>query len=537
MKNNITRAAIAVLLILFSATALFSEADESTLLINFSTGDFQLDPAHSYTTTEAQLYSAIYEGLVSPHPLTLEPMPGAASRWVISPDGRTYTFFLRPEGKYWNGETVTSTDFAAAWFRLINPEENAEYSFMLDIIEGAYEYRTGQTSNMEDVGIRVISPLIFEVKLKEPAEYFLKLICHHTFSPVNPLNLDEGRWKHGPSAVGNGPFYLYSRTEELAVFRKNLLYWDAERVKLDAIHIQFSDSAETNTERFNSGEIHWAPTGIYLGALERSENLVTNPLFGTTYFYFTAFDEALADPDVRRGLSLILPWDRIRNTQNFFLPSDTLVPSIPGYPDLEGINKRDMQQALQLLHKAGYTKGRGINPIKIRIPESRDSMFVAATMKSEWEKFLDIEVEIEVFPFEDYFDSLKKSDYSMGTTSWIGDYADPLTFLQMWTAGSNLNDSGFNDPLYDALLNKAVKEKDTETRYELMAEAEGRLINGALVLPIENYPAFNAVNTDILQGWYPNVLDIHPFKYMYLLKPELPRGVVEAPSDLHLSSY
>jgi peptide/nickel transport system substrate-binding protein/oligopeptide transport system substrate-binding protein len=115
----------------------------------------------------------------------------------------------------------------------------------------------------------------------------------------------------------------------------------------------------------------------------------------------------------------------------------------------------------------------------------------------------------------------------MGTTTWIGDYADPLTFLQMWTADSNLNDSGLSDPIYDNLLSEAVKEKDTKERYILMAEAEKRLLDGALVLPIENYPAFNSVNIGVLEGWYPNVLDIHPFKYMYLLQPELPKGVVE----------
>ena len=504
--------------------------------MNYSSGDFQLDPAHSYTTTEAQLYTAIYEGLVSPHPLTLEPVPAAASRWVISPDGLTYTFFLRPEGKYWNGESVTAYDFSNAWFRLLEPEEGAEYSFMFDIIDGAYEYRNGETSDREDVGIRVITPLILEIRLKEAAEYFLKLLCHHSFSPVNELNIENGKWKEGPSAIGNGPFYLYSRTSDTAVFRKNRLYWDADRVRLSEIHVRFSDDAETNTKDFNEGRIHWAPNGVYLGDLRSAAHLVTNPLFGTTYFYFTT-EGPLSDPDVRRGLSLILPWDRIRSPQNFFLPTSSLVPSIPGYPDVDGIENRDMQRALQLLHKAGYTKGRGIGPINIRISESRDSMYIAATMKQEWEKFLDIDVEIEVFPFAEYFDSLKEPGYSVGSTSWIGDYADPLTFLQMWTGESNLNDSGYDDTSYNALIEEAVKERDTEARYKLMSEAEQLLLEGAIVMPIENYPALNAVNTDILKGWYPNVLDIHPFKYMYLLKPELPDGLVSLPKSLRMTNY
>ena len=532
--------AIFAALLLITTAASVAAVDfptEDILMMTYSSGDFQLDPAHSYTTTEAQIYSAIYEGLVGYHPLTLEPIPAAASRWIISADGLTYTFFLRPKGKYWNGETVTSSDFYDAWFRLISPEENAEYSFMLDIIEGAYEYRSGEITDKSKVGIKVITPLILEVKLKEAAEYFLKILCHHSFSPINPLNIEDGKWKPGPSAIGNGPFFLYSRSDDQAVFKKNILYWDAEKVKISEIHINFTDDAENTTSEFNKGIIHWAPSGVFLGSVERTENIVTNPLFGTTYFYFTADEGPLSNSEVRRGLSLMLPWDILRSPQNFFLPSSTLVPSIPGYPRIEGITKRDMQEALQLLHKAGFTKGKGLGTLIIRIPDTRDSMYIAGIMKQTWEKFLDVNIQIEVYNFGDYYDKLKEPGYALGTTSWIGDYADPLTFLQMWTADSNLNDSGFNDPVYDKLLEEAVKLKDTEERYQMMADAEKHLLDGGLILPLENYPAFNAVNVDILQGWYPNVLDIHPFKYMYLIKPQLPKGVVKKRSYQRLATY
>jgi peptide/nickel transport system substrate-binding protein/oligopeptide transport system substrate-binding protein len=184
-----------------------------------------------------------------------------------------------------------------------------------------------------------------------------------------------------------------------------------------------------------------------------------------------------------------------------------------------------MKEALRLLHKAGYTKGRGINPLIIRIPEGEDMISVASTLKEQWEKYLDVDVEIETLGYADYFDSLKAPGYSIGTTTWIGDYADPLTFLQMWTAGSNLNDSGYDNPVYDSLLDEAVKSPPKE-RYALMAEAEQMLLDGAVVLPLENYPAFNAVNLERLEGWFPNVLDIHPFKYLRLVSPRLPEGLV-----------
>ncbi|MBI9107677.1 MAG: peptide ABC transporter substrate-binding protein [Spirochaetales bacterium] len=537
IKNLIKKAAAILFLYSFFLPAAFADDGGNTgsiLKVGYTNGRVQLDPAHSFTTTEAQLYTAIYEGLVGYHPLTLEPVPAAASRWIISPDGKTYSFFLRPEGRYWNGDHVTAAHFRDAWMRILNPEENAEYSFMFDIIEGARAFRSGETLDPADVGIRVISPLIIEIKLNEPADYFLKLLCHHSFSPVNPENLKNGHWKKGPSAVGNGPFYIMERTEQQLKLRRNVLYWDREHVRLSEIHLLFNDDAEEAASLLNSGEVHWAASGIYLSMVDNPENIVTNPLFGTTYFFFnTTGDAALKIPEVRRGLSLILPWENIRTTSNFFIPSSTLVPGIPGYPEIEGITKRDMRQALSLLHEAGYTKGRGLAPIVIMIPESRDSMFIASLMKQEWEKFLDIKVEIVTSDFDNYYNKLKEPGYSLGTTTWIGDYADPLTFLQMWTADSNLNDSGHDDLIYDKLLEEAIKEQPKE-RYRIMAEAEKRLLDGALVLPIENYPAFNAVNIAVLKGWYPNVLDIHPFKYLNLLVPKLPDGLAisDSPSAM-----
>jgi len=525
---------IATLLLLTTilSPAVFADApDEKILRVSYSAGNVQLDPAHSFTTTEAQLYTAIYEGLVGYHPLTLEPVPAAASRWIISPDGKTYTFFLRADGRYWNGDHVTAEHFRDSWMRILTPEENAEYSFMFDIIQGARDFRTGKTDDPQEVGIKVISPLILEIKLNESADYFLKLLCHHSFSPVNPKNLENGQWKNGPSCVGNGPFYIMKRRPEQIELRRNLLYWDREHVNIPEIHLIFNDDAENTAENFNSGAVHWAASGIYLAMIENPDNIVTNPLFGTTYFFFnTEGDDPLSIPEVRRGLSLIIPWEKIRTTSNFFIPSATLVPAIPGYPKVDGITDRDMKQALTLLHQAGFTKGSGIGPIIIRIPESRDSLYIASLMKQEWEKFLDVEVKIEVSSFDVYYNKLKEPGYSLGTTTWIGDYADPLTFLQMWTAGSNLNDSGYNDPIYDRLLEEAIKETPKE-RYRIMAEAEKRLLYGALVLPIENYPAFNAVNIGVLEGWYPNVLDIHPFKYLNLIVPKLPDGLVMSDSS------
>ncbi len=515
------------LLIMLIILPLSAMAEETGITVSYASSEYGLDPAHAFTTTEAQLFTAVYEGLVSYHPLTLEPVAAAAERWVVSPDGKTYTFFLRPEGHFWNGDPVKATNFSEAWFRLLSPDENAEYSFLLDIIEGALDYRTGKTDDRSTVGIKAISDYMLEVKLREPAEYFLKILCHHSFSPVHPLNLENGKWKSGPSALGNGPFYITKADKSQITLKKNILYWDQNNIETDKINIVFINDPQLAAERFNNGEIQWAPDGVYLSMVEDSDKLVSNPLFATSYFFFNTSNEALKNGDVRRALALILPWNEIRNSNNYFLPTATLIPAIPGYPAVEGIDKRDFKDALQLLHSAGYTKGSGIGNIVIRVPNGNLPSYIGQIMKETWEKYLDVTVQIEVRPYPDYYSALKLNDYSLGTTTWIGDFADPLTFLQMWTSNSNLNDSNFADPDYDGLIARAETEAPAQ-RYKTLAEAESILLETALVLPLENYPAFNLVDLDSLEGWYPNVLDIHPFRYFRLKEPQMPEGVVDS---------
>lgn len=520
---KIKKIIIVALFLLTITTSIWAEAKEP-VVISMPKGSIGLDPAHAYLTTEAQLFTAIYEGLVSNHPISLEPIPAVASKWTISPDGKVYTFYLRKNGKYWNGETIIAEDFRNAWFRLLDPNENAEYSFLLDCIKGATEYRNGIITDKEQVGIKVIDYFTLEVTLKEPANYFLNVLCHHSFSPINELNLEDGKWRKGTSSLGNGPYIIYSQSQDHISLKKNIFYWDHENVAISDIKIVLSDNLQEVTNSFNNKETLWASSNIYYSEIEDRDSIVVNPLFGTTYFYFSTKNKPFNKHEIRRALCLMLPWDIIRSKKLFFLPSSTLVPSISGYPKVEGINKRDMQEALRLLHQAGYTQGKGIGTIKINIPNSQVKMLIASIMKQTWEKFLKLDVEIITTENDKYFDSLNKDDYTIGTTSWIGDFADPLAFLLMWTSNSNLNSTGNKNPEYDNIIRKSLIESDMKMRYSIMSKAEELLLNSGLVIPIENYPSFNAVNLDILQGWFPNALDLHPFKYFFIKEPEVPMG-------------
>jgi peptide/nickel transport system substrate-binding protein/oligopeptide transport system substrate-binding protein len=162
--------------------------------------------------------------------------------------------------------------------------------------------------------------------------------------------------------------------------------------------------------------------------------------------------------------------------------------------------------------EAGYPGGVGMPELVIRLTPSQDAARIGNLMAVTWKEKLGINVRVEVISYDRYFQSMKEGGFNIGSSTWIGDFADPYTFLQMWRKDSNLNDALLNDDDYEALIEKSMLE-DGITRLATLAEAEKLLLDRGVVLPIFFHPALNIVDTGELDGWYPNALDIHPFKY------------------------
>jgi oligopeptide transport system substrate-binding protein len=504
-----------------------AEQDEAEqpkeLVIVFSPKEVELDPLHIYTTMESELSTGLYEGLLAYHPFSLQPVPGVAYDWEISGDKTLYRFLLREDAVFSNGDPVTARDFRESWLRILDPDAAAEYSFLFDVIQGARSYRLGRGSR-EDVGIRAVSDKVLEVKLEKPAAHFLKLLCHMSFAPIHESYRDREDWDGDSTLIGNGPYYLHERSRFELVFRKNKLYWDADRVALDAIRVRFMEDPAAISEGFNRGAIHWA-NNWETSSLEDRTKIVFNPLFATSYFYMVCVEKPWSDPRVRRALALLVPWDEVR-TEDTLLPTSRLIPPIPGYPDVEGIQEPDRAEALQLLEEAGYPGGAGLPELVFKLPGDSESERVAGVMAEAWKRELGLSVRMTSFPYDVYLREVKKADYTIGSVTWIGDYADPLTFLQMWTADSNLNDARFSDPEFDAMIEESFS-MEGEQRYEQLGKAEQILLSTAVVLPISHAPAFNLVDLDRIEGWFPNVLNIHPFKHLRFRELRVPPGVAE----------
>jgi peptide/nickel transport system substrate-binding protein/oligopeptide transport system substrate-binding protein len=307
--------------------------------------------------------------------------------------------------------------------------------------------------------------------------------------------------------ISNGPFYVSERGEDYLVLEKTKQYWDAGRISLTKVTVRFTEDDDESAAMWNSGEARWIAGSVSIEALTDRSGIVVNPMFATHYYYIRS-QGAWKDHRIRRALVLALPWEELR--EGHILPAKTLVYRMPGYPELAGI-ETNVEEARNLLTEAGYPKGVGLPELVIRITPSQDADRIGKLMAAAWMK-LGIPVRLDVVPYGQYFQSLNRNDYQVGSTTWIGDFADPYTFLQMWRKDSNLNDAYHDDAEYEALMEKSMTEEGDE-RFAVLGEAEQLLLDRGTVLPISFTPALNIVDTDELDGWFPNALDIHPFKY------------------------
>jgi peptide/nickel transport system substrate-binding protein/oligopeptide transport system substrate-binding protein len=209
---------------------------------------------------------------------------------------------------------------------------------------------------------------------------------------------------------------------------------------------------------------------------------------------------------------MLIPWRNLYS--EMLIPGSSLVPPIPDYPEARGITRQNAQEAMNILEAQGYPGGKGLPPIIIRSPLEEGSDIVAMMIKNAWAACLDTDVIIDTVPFPGYYDSLKNDDFTLGTITWVGDYADPLSFLQMWETGNSLNDAGFSDPSFDRKLQEAAEMGRVE-RYQRLSDAETQLLQTGQVLPFEHFPAVNMIDLRFIGGWHTNALDLHPFKYIF----------------------
>ncbi len=517
------------LTVLIASAAVADESyPQSVFVASISGSQPDLRPHRAYNADEAQIMTALYEGLFVYDPYTLEPMPGIAESWTVSKDGLEWKFTLRTNARFETGETITAEQVARSWRALLDPAVQAPYASLLDSISGAFAYRTGQTTDTDTIGISALDERTLQVRLERPTEHLSRILCHHAFSIIHPKDMARGARNEAEATLkplSSGPFKLVSRDENSLVFEKNEHYWDAARVSLPGLVIVISDDPEVLTARFNRGEIHWLAGEMNLSKLADTSLVRVSPMFATEFFFFRSVTGPWSDMRLRNAYLLTIPYAELRAER--LIPAKTLVFPISGYPELEGLEKTDPARARELVAEAGIGDPSLIPPLVVRIPDSASYRKIADILVAAWTKE-GFPATLEVVPFQGYYASLRKNDYGLGITSWIGDFADPLAFLEMFRPTSTLNDSGWSNETFENLIREASAEKSTEKRYGKLADAERLLLSEGVIIPVGHNPSLNVIDTSALTGWYVNALDIHPFKFIKFIPGSILPGVVMA---------
>ena len=470
----------------------------------------------STNINSAQLFTAIAEGIVTYNPATLAPAPGTAVSIIQSEDNLEWTIKIRPDARFSNGDRITAKTYRDSWMSLIDPSRPGDLANLLDMIKGVKAFRTGRDTNPDHVGIRLVDYTTLKLELNAPSPYLLEILCHHAFAAMHPANLqNQGRLSAG-TFVSSGPYRIREMSTDEIYLEKNPYYWDKEAVELDTIRIELRETSLDLLSEFSEGLVHWSEAYLPIQMMLDESDYTVFPEYSTSFFYFSATKGPYADPDIRRALALMIPWDTVREESASIYTADTLIPQDLSYHGNTGISGRDREEALRILDDAGYPGGDGLPIMEIAIYPNAKLEKMTDIITDIWSEELGMMIIIDVIPFSLYIDNPEDSPYAMAYVTWIGDFYDPYSFLSLWTSDSGFNPSRYDNREYDRLIEDALAQETDGKRFELFKEAEQLLLDTATVIPISHGVSVNFVKQGTLKGWYPNLLNIHPFKYMSL---------------------
>ncbi|MGP1594977.1 MAG: peptide ABC transporter substrate-binding protein [Treponema sp.] len=493
-----------------------------------SSGMLDLHPHSAFNADEAQMLTALYEGLCVYDPYTLQPLPGMAKSWEVSSDGLEWTFVLREGLSFENGDPITAQTFRDSFINLINPLLKLPYSSLLDCIQGVKAYRTGISEDAETIGLYAQSGTVLKMVLAYPAEHLPYLLCHHAFSAVHPSQLAAVQQSSSRNAGGSrfipiasGAFKIASADAGRLQLVKNEQYWDTSAVGLPSLTVLLNIEPDEAAERFNEGTLHWTNGVANLSKIAAAHTVHVTPMFATEYLYFKSDVFPTDDAAVRNALTDVLPYEQLR--KDYLIPAKTLIFPFAGYPSTEKTESYSVEKAKKILKELAVSSQAV--PLKILLPESSGYSKMAEILKAAWEA-CGIAVDIELCPLFTYQEALKSRTYHIAVVSWIGDFADPLAFLELFRTDSHFNASGWKSADYEKLLQKAALEHDHVKRLKILAQAELVLLNSAAIIPLAHIPAINIIDLYEIRGWHNNPVNIHPFKFIRFAIPEALPGVV-----------
>ena len=472
---------------------------EKVLYLNNGDEPTSFDPSVGFNTVSWTALNNLMEGLtrLSEDHLAEE---ATAEKIDISEDGLTYTFTIREDAKWSNGDSVVAADFVYGWLHMLDPETASPAAFLAYFIDGAEAYNNGEGS-AEDVAVKAVNESTFEVILNAPTESFLNIITNPSFFPVNEkVASDDPEWHtNAETFVGNGPFKLVDWKHDVSLtFEKNENYWDADVINLDRIEWAMVIDSTTEYQMYESGDLDVSGVPAELAEqLVDNEDVRIDDQAGVYFYRFNTSMEPFTNAKIRRAFGLAVNQEEMVEyvTKNDEKPAHGFVSF--GFIGPDGKEFResagkyvefDADEAKSLLEEGMKEEGYSeLPPVTLTYSTSESHQNIAVALQANFKDVLDVDVELQNVEGSVFLADQKELKYQMSRSSFIYDYADPGNALESFITDSPMNRTTWSNADYDELIGKIKGEVDEEARWDLMQQADKLLMDEMPVFPIYFY--------------------------------------------------
>lgn len=474
--------------------------------MNLHSEPSSLDPALMEDNVSGTIATGIYEGLTRKDE-SGQTVEGMAEKWEVSEDGKTYTFTIRKDAEWSNGDPVTANDFEFSWKRALDPAMGSTYAYQFYYIVGAQDYNEDKVANADGVGVKAIDAQTLEVKLVSPTPYFLSLTSFYTYFPSHQSVKDNEAWAaDAATIIGNGPFKMGEWQHNTSIkLIPNEHYYAKDQVKFTSIDFTMIADSATELANYETDALDYTgkPTGEIpaeqIPVLKDSmkDEFYQKGIASSYYYMFNTEEVPFNNVKVRKALAMAIDRQAI-------VESVTMAGEIPSFgfvpPGIIGVKEdyrnevkddyftENVDEAKKLLAEGlAELKLTEFPKVTLTFNTSDGHKKIAEAIVEMWRQNLGITVEIENQEFPVLLKNRSSMNYQVQRAGWGADYNDPMTYMDMFVTKGGQNSTGFASPEYDALIKKAYASGDQQERIDAMKEAEAILMDQMPIMPIYYY--------------------------------------------------
>ncbi|MGQ0622660.1 MAG: peptide ABC transporter substrate-binding protein [Panacagrimonas sp.] len=533
MKVPVQLAAVALAMLIATGAAAEGPrlAAEQVLRLGNGPEVETLDPHRTEGVSAANVMRDLFEGLLT-EAADGSLVPGAAKGWTISDDLRVYTFKLRENGRWSNGDPLTAQDFVAGMRRSVDPATGSNYSQMLSPIENADAVIEGKLPP-DKLGVDALDALTLRIRLRGPTPYLLGMLVHASSAPIHRASLAEhgAQFAQPGKLVSNGAYRLAERVVQSHVMlERNPYYWNNARTTVERVFHLNTEDINSELKRFRAGEIDWTyqipASQVDWIRRHLGDVLLTHTYLGVYYYGLNLSKPPFKDnPALRKALAMAIDRDVIANKVmgTGEQPANSWVPpGVSGHrsalaPWAGLTREQSLTEARKLYAQAGYSAERPAR-VEIRYNTHDDHKKVATTIAAMWKQWLGVETVLINEEWKVFLQNRRlRSKTQAFRVGWIGDYNDANSFMEIHHSTHGLNDSVYRSPEFDRLLARASVEPDPARRADLMFEAERQLLEDLPVIPIYFYVTKHLIAPYVV-GWTGNIMDHHYTRTLKVLE-------------------